>query len=195
MVRCYVLAMLSLQFTKYFLRVAKGEDDGDSDGSDGGSVDELDDHSPSHTPELGSASAASVSGSASAGPSNPKSRSKRIKGESASSMSNPLDPNAIHRPIIPGTHTIKWTTDPIPPSQIQQPQPQQWNRTAAAAFVGAAIRQMAETAYKNVKEYNDGDDDMLVDMTPDGTGAGPSTSRGFDPLAPPKSQVRLPLSC
>lgn len=191
----FPLPIISAIYSFVFGGSVKAEDDGDSDGSDGGSANELDDHSPSHTPERGSASTASVSGSASAGPSNPKSRTKRLKGESASSMPNPLDPNSIHRPMIPGTHTIKWPTDPIPPSQIQQPQPQQWNRTAAAAFVGAAIRQMVETAYKNVREYNDGDEDFLMDMTPDGTGAGPSTRRVFDPLAPPKSQVRLTLIC
>lgn len=51
--------------------------------------------------------------------------------------------------------------------------------------MGAAIRQMAETAYKNMEESNDGDEDFQMDMIPD----------LLDPPAPPISQVRLPLIC
>ena len=51
--------------------------------------------------------------------------------------------------------------------------------------MGAAIRQMAETAYKNMEESNDGDEDFQMDMIPD----------LLDLPAPPISQVRLPLIC
>ena len=51
--------------------------------------------------------------------------------------------------------------------------------------MGAAIRQMAETAYKNMEESNDGDEDFQMDMIPD----------LLDPPAPPISQVRLLLIC
>ena len=44
---------------------------------------------------------------------------------------------------------------------------------------------MAETAYKNMEESNDGGEDFQMDMIPD----------LLDPPAPPISQVRLPLIC
>ena len=59
------------------------------------------------------------------------------------------------------------------------------NRTAAAVFMGAAIWQMAEMAYKNMEESNNGDEDFQMDMIPD----------LLDLPAPPISQVHLPLIC
>lgn len=150
-----------------------GRGDGDefSDGSDDkGSMDEGHDDMSADTSQTPEAMSTSTSISI---PPRPKPHRPTPTQEPA--------PPSVHRTIIPGTHTIKWSNDPIPPSQLPQHEPTPpFNRNAAAAFVGAAIRQMAERAYYNGREESPGSED--------GHGIGVGSSR-LDPLAPPPSQV------